>query len=218
MSRRERDKGRLAPFVPLLITTIDSRAWCAMSRDVRCLYISLRRRVPNGRNKAYLSYRQAELELRASQRKIAVWFRELVYYGFIVLHTHGSLGVDGKGKSPHWRLTELGQTRAASSSDQPEHPTCDFLKWNGVRFPRTRRITNPDYRRKKQNPASHGGYGVYPTGDAGVLPTRDTSVVAGVAPVVCIESEASVAPVVGITSLPLQGHRRGARKPARSRP
>ena len=175
-------KNRLPPFVPLLISTMDSRAWQALSHGARSLYVSLRRRVPNGKNKAYLSFREAELELRSSQRKIAEWFRELVYYGFIVLHTHGSLGVDGKGKSPHWRLTELGQTRAASSSDQPEHPTSDFLKWNGVRFPRTRRITNPDYQRKKQNPGSHGGYSAYPTGDAGVLPTRDTSVVASVAP------------------------------------
>ena len=27
----KRDKGRLAPFVPLLITTLDSPAWKAMS-------------------------------------------------------------------------------------------------------------------------------------------------------------------------------------------
>ena len=46
-------KNRLPPFVPLLIATIDSRAWQALSHGARSLYVSLRRRVPNGKNKAY---------------------------------------------------------------------------------------------------------------------------------------------------------------------
>ena len=60
----------------------------------KTFYVSLRRRVPNGRNRAYLSYRQARLEIKSSQRKIGEWFRELEHYGFIVLAQHVSLGVD----------------------------------------------------------------------------------------------------------------------------
>lgn len=177
MSRRNKDKGRLAQFTPMLHGTMDSRAWRTLSHGAARLYVSLKRRVPKGRNVAYLSYRQAEIELGASPRKIAEWFRELVYYGFIVLHSHGSLGVDGKGKSPHWRLTELGTTRAASADDSRGDPTLDFLQWNGVPFERTRRVVNPDYR-KKQNPASH---------------------------VVHIEKRRTVTPVVHITSITTTG-------------
>lgn len=88
--------------------------------------------MPNGRNRAYLSHREAEREVGSSRRMIARWFNELEHYGFIVLHRHGSLGVDGKGKSPHWRLTELGVTGNASSGGNLEPPTSDFLRWDGT--------------------------------------------------------------------------------------
>ena len=38
----------------------------------------------------------------------------------------GYLGVDGKGKAPHWRLTEL------SYLGQPA--TRDFERWDGIKF------------------------------------------------------------------------------------
>jgi hypothetical protein len=38
----------------------------------------------------------------------------------------GCLGVEGHGKAPHWRLTEIGYMR--------EPPTRDFLRWNGAPF------------------------------------------------------------------------------------
>jgi hypothetical protein len=72
MSKRSqrKEKNRLPPFVPLLITTIDSAAWKALSHGATRLYVALKRRVPNARNRAYLSYRQAEAEIRSSHRKI----------------------------------------------------------------------------------------------------------------------------------------------------
>ena len=57
---------------------------------------------------------------------IARAFRELEHYGFVVQTKGGCLGVDGKGKAPHWRLTELGL--------MTDLPTRDFLRWNGTRF------------------------------------------------------------------------------------
>jgi hypothetical protein len=84
-------KHRLPPFAPLLIDTLDAPAWRSLSHGARSLYVSLRRRVPKGGNQAYVSYRHAEAELRSSQRKIGEWFRELQYYGFIILVRHGSL-------------------------------------------------------------------------------------------------------------------------------
>ena len=158
---KRRDKGRLPPFVPLLISTIDSPAWRAMSHGAKSLYVALRRRVPNGRNRAYVSYRQAQAELKSSPRKIGEWFEELQHYGFLVLAQHGSLGVDGKGKSPHWRLTELGLTSKASVDSIFEPPTDDFLKWNGTLF-------------KKHKPASYAGSTPLPTWETGALPTWNT--------------------------------------------
>jgi len=118
----------LGQFVPLLISTLDSPAWKALSHGAKALYVALKRRVPRDRNRAFVSYRQAQAEIRSSTRKIGEWFRELEHYGFIVLASHGSLGVDGKGKAPHWRLTELGSISRANADGLPEPPTRDFQK------------------------------------------------------------------------------------------
>jgi hypothetical protein len=46
----------------------------------------------------------------------------------------GCLGAEGKGRAPHWRLTEVAHMRGTSSKGMEDMPTMDFLKWNGVRF------------------------------------------------------------------------------------
>ena len=74
----------------------------------------------------YLSYRMAAKEIGSHPGQIARWYEELQYYGFIVMTTPGSLGVEGKGKAPHWRLTELGYLG--------EFPTRDYEKWDGKSF------------------------------------------------------------------------------------
>jgi hypothetical protein len=126
---KHKHQERLPPFVPLLLDTIDSPAWRALSHGAKSLYISLRRRFNikvhnNGR--IFLPYRKAQEELRSNTVQIARWFRELQHYGFIVLAQPGSLGVGGKGKAPHWRLTELGWNQ--------NPPTRDFLRWDGRKF------------------------------------------------------------------------------------
>ena len=152
----KKDKGRIgSQFVPLLHSTMDSSAWRQMSHTAQMLYVALKRRVPRERNQAYLSFRQAREELRAGPEKISQGFKELQHYGFIVLAQHGCLGVEGKGKSPHWRLTELGTTSKTSSDGLPEAPTRDFLRWDGVVFERRRRKRTPgSYGCKKQNPST----------------------------------------------------------------
>jgi hypothetical protein len=137
MKKRE-DKGRLSPFVPLLIETLDAPAWRAVSHGAARLYIALRRRYsPHRHNNGhiYLSLRVAHKELRSDPKQIARWFRELEHYGFIVMTTQGYLGIDGKGKAPHWRLTELGTPLG--------QPTRDFLSWKGGKF-RASKIQNPE--------------------------------------------------------------------------
>jgi hypothetical protein len=123
------DKGRLPPFVPLLIDTLDQPAWRAMSHGAQVLYIALRRRYsPNSHNngRIFLSQRMAATELRSHHKEIGRWFRELQHYGFIVMSSPGCLGVNGKGRAPSWRLTELGCMK--------ELPTRDYAYWNGTLF------------------------------------------------------------------------------------
>ena len=91
MSRRNQDKGRIeGPFVPMLVDTMASPAWKAMSPYARVVYYTLKSR-----------------------------------YGHKI-RNNGRLGVEGKGKATHWRLTELGYMH--------EPPTRDFLKWDGEMF------------------------------------------------------------------------------------
>ena len=65
----------------------------------------------------------------------------------------GCLGVEGKGKAPRWRLTEL---------PTEDSPTRDFLRWNGVKF----------RDQKKQNPGPEKGTTVVPKRGPLVVPKR----------------------------------------------
>jgi hypothetical protein len=143
MSRR--DKGRLPDFVSVVKSTIDTPAWRALSHGARSLYIALRRRYHTKLQGAvYLSTRAAVKELGSHSHRDNVrrWFRELDYYRFIRMVSPGCLGVEGRGKAPHWRLTE--------SPYLGDKPTRDFDHWDGVPFREQKRAAR--YVAKKQNP------------------------------------------------------------------
>lgn len=201
------DKGRLPPFVPLLISTLDAPAWKATSHGAKALYVALRRRVPRGRNRSYVSYRDAERELKSGRHKIREWFAELEHYGFIKLAAAGCLGVDGKGKAPHWSLTELGTTNKASAGGLFEPPTHDFLRWDGVVFdPKPYRLAHgatawDEDKLKKQNPVAHVSNGVVPTSATPLVPTSATPKSQSGAHGGAIERARSGAHVSTITSL-----------------
>jgi hypothetical protein len=124
------NKGRISgPFVPMIKATMKDPAWIALSHGARSLYVALKSRYNSTLgNAVYVSTRTAAAELGSYSHRDHVrrWFRELQYYGFIVMVSPGHLGVDGRGKAPHWRLTEdwyLG-----------EPPTRDYQKWGGEIF------------------------------------------------------------------------------------
>jgi hypothetical protein len=128
--KNRNNKGRInGPFVALRYEVLDSKAFAAMSHGAQMLYVRLRAKLSNdGRNNGgvYVSQRQAMKKLGSGSNEIARWYRELQHYGFIVMTKGGSLGVDGWGKAPHWRLTE-----AIHGFDVP---TRDFEKWDGLPF------------------------------------------------------------------------------------
>jgi hypothetical protein len=175
MSRK--DKGRIeGHFVPMLVDTMSAAAWRVMSPHARVLYVALKSRYGfkaknNGR--IYLSVRQGAKETGLNKNMIARSFRELNYYGFIVMMNPGCLGVEGRGKAPHWRLTELGY--------MTDPPTRDFLRWDGELFHeqkppkfykrqerRLARFAQP----KKQNPVPTSGT---PCPDVRDIPLSQTS-------------------------------------------
>jgi hypothetical protein len=138
-------------------------AWRAMSPYARVIYIALRSRYGhkirnNGR--IYLSTRDGAEETGFNDKTVARCLRELQHYGFIVMTEPGCLGVNGKGKAPHWRLTELGYLL--------DPPTRDFLKWDGEIFheqkspaycKRQERCLDKLRDGQKQNPAPINGAG-----------------------------------------------------------
>jgi hypothetical protein len=162
MSRRYKDKGRIeGQFVPLLVSTLKCPAWRALSHGARSLYVALKSRYGfdfKNNGKIFLSTRDAAEELGSNREAVQRWFRELEFYGFIVKTAGGCLGVDGNGKAPRWRLTELGY--------MADPPTKDFLRWNGTKFADQFRSY------KKQNPGREGGSSV----DAKVGPPSDAKV------------------------------------------
>ena len=128
MSRNNHHRGEKSPaFVMVFKSTLDTAAWRAMSHGAQALYIALKRQF-NGHNNGhvYLSQRDASKVLESNRDQIVRWFREQQHYGFIVKTSGGSLGTNGKGYSPHWRLTEL--------PCNGEQATRDYLRWNGDRF------------------------------------------------------------------------------------
>jgi hypothetical protein len=126
----KRDKGRLSPFVPLDKATIKTPAWKAMSHGARSLYASLKARYNTRlQNAVYISTRLASEELGSHSHRdnVLSWFRELDHYGFIRMVSPAHHGVNGHGKAPHWRLTEVGYAGRS--------PTRDYLNWDGTVFP-----------------------------------------------------------------------------------
>jgi hypothetical protein len=113
----------------VLKETLDAPAWKALSHGARSLYVAVKRRYnSNNHNngRVWLSQRDAAQEIGSHHNEIARWYRELQFYGFIRMMTPGGLGVHGKGKAPHWRLTEIGYMK--------DPPTREFLRWQGEKF------------------------------------------------------------------------------------
>ena len=134
---------------------MSSPAWRATSFGARWLYVHLKRRRSfkqrnNGR--LFLSQRDAQAEIGGNRDSISRWFRELQHYGFIVMTSAGGLSLDGKGKAPHWRLTEL-EAFGGHNGNTWMLPTKDFLKWDGTKFQDDR----GDVRRAREKTESRPG-------------------------------------------------------------
>jgi hypothetical protein len=145
-------KTTLPKFVALFDETMDAPAWRALTPSARALYVALKRKLnyeKNNNGKIYLAHRTAARELGSDKGHIARWYRELQFYGFIVMTEHAGLGVNGKGRAAKWRLTEW------ECDNKPA--TRDFLKWDEKKFNDGRR----QYRQLRQkSPSAKCGHPV----------------------------------------------------------
>ena len=191
-------KQKSPPFVMITKEVLDAPAWKAMSHGARSLYVALKRRYSqNFKNNGHihLSQRKAIKEIGAGFSEIGRWFRELQYYGFIVMVTPGHLGVEGRGRAPRWRLTE--------SPYLGERPTRDFDRWDGTPFQQKRSAKH--YITRRQNPGPHVRSTVdHPSGPAVDHPSGPHSSPSG-PPVQTIEPRRPGPPVRAITSLTTPG-------------
>ncbi|MEH2508562.1 hypothetical protein V1290_007373 [Bradyrhizobium sp. AZCC 1578] len=160
MSRKDILRDKLPPFVPLFRETLATPAYRQLSFGARALFTALRTHCVKNNGHVYLSLRDAGEELgHKSRNDIANWYRELAHYGFIVQTEAASLGVDGKGKATHWRITDLPTRKG---NNELESPTKEFLRWDGVVFephvaPSRRWNARKQAAFKKQNPGLHVG-------------------------------------------------------------
>src|ERR1700691_6120136 len=80
MSRK--NKGRMAPFVPLYRLTMKHPAWRALSHGARSTYMLLMSNYnTNMENYVYLSVRKGAKELGSNMKSVARWLHELEFYG-----------------------------------------------------------------------------------------------------------------------------------------
>jgi hypothetical protein len=160
MSRKDRSPDRLPPFVPLFRETLVSPAYRQLSFGARALFTALRGKCVKNNGHVYLSQREVGRELGHKNRgDIANWYRELQHFGFIVQTAAAALGLDGKGKAPHWRITDMPTRKG---NNELAMPTKDFLYWDGVLFePHVSPSRRWDQRKRrvleKQNPGLHAG-------------------------------------------------------------
>jgi len=155
--KHDKIQGR---FFPMFHETLESPAYKQLSFGARALLTALRKHCVKNNGHVYLSQRDASKALGHKRRNdIANWYRELQHYGFIVQTEAASLGVDGKGKATHWRITDM-PTR--NGRGELELATKDFLRWDGVLFephvaPSRRWNARKQAALKKQNPGLHVG-------------------------------------------------------------
>jgi hypothetical protein len=158
MSRKERSRDKLPPFVPLFRETLATPAYRQLSFGARALFTALRTHCVKNNGHVYLSLRDAGEELGHKDRNdISNWYRELVHYGFIMQTEAASLGIDGRGKATHWRITDMPTRKG---NNELESPTKDFLRWDGVVFephvrPSRRWGARKQAALRKQNPGRH---------------------------------------------------------------
>jgi hypothetical protein len=144
MGRNSKAAGKLAPFTAVFRHTTKTAAWKALSVGAKATFVALQsHHNDKAQNAVWISARDGVkvFGLGPNKNAIGTWLKELEHYGFVVMVQGAHLGLSGKGKSAHYRLTDRYH------AGKP--PTYDFQMWDGVLFEPKKRKT------KKQKPVQH---------------------------------------------------------------
>jgi hypothetical protein len=126
MSNR-RKTGKLAPWIAMDRHQHKSAAFAALSAVAQALLVHLTYNYHTKMmNSVYLSARLGAKKLNVSKSAAAYALHELEHYGFIVKVKGAHLGVNGMGKSAHYRLTAQRYGNIGA--------THDYDKWDGEIF------------------------------------------------------------------------------------
>jgi hypothetical protein len=148
MSNR-RKTGKLAPWIAMDRHQHKSAAFASLSAVAQALLVHLTYNYHTKMmNSVWMSARLGAKKLNTSKDTAARALLELEHYGFIVKVQGAHLGVNGMGKSAHYRLTAQRYGNLGA--------THDYDKWNGEIFSI-----------KKQNPVSPQGQCISPQGHKG---------------------------------------------------
>jgi DNA-binding transcriptional MocR family regulator len=100
-----------AKFAILLLMTLDTPAWRALSTAAQALYpwlvMEFKGKKYNNNGKIRLSVRQAALKMGTSKDTVARAFGDLQAKGFIKVTKGGSLGISGMGKCPEYEIAAI---------------------------------------------------------------------------------------------------------------
>jgi hypothetical protein len=157
MSNR-RKTGKLAPWIPMDRHQYKSAAFAVLSAVAQAMLVHLTYNYNTKMmNSVWMSARIGAKKLNMGKTCAAKALLELEHYGFIVKVQGAHLGVNGMGKSAHYRLTAQRYGNLGA--------THDYDKWDGEIFePLKHAMTQADKERlserKKQNPVRAEGHPV----------------------------------------------------------
>lgn len=111
MGRDRKNEQQPEHWTQMIRNTMEMPAWRALSTTAQALYPWLKLEWKgtrfNNNGKISLPVREAGERLGCNMKTAARAFHDLQAKGFIVLTSHGRMGVEGKGAPPTYEITEL---------------------------------------------------------------------------------------------------------------
>ncbi|MGA0617398.1 hypothetical protein [Paracoccus sp. KR1-242] len=163
MGRDRKNEAATEHWTKMLRSTMETPAWRALTATGQALYpwIKMEWKGPQANNngKISLAVRTAAERVGCGRDTAARAFHDLQAKGFLLLTSHGRMGVEGKGAPPTYEITELAIPGSDSNSGKKL-----YLHWRpGHDFPVSGHApVNPTGRNGRENktPSSKSGRNV----------------------------------------------------------
>lgn len=135
MGRDRKNEQQTEHWTKMIRSTMETPAWRALTTTAQALYpwLKMEWKGPQANNngKISLPVRTAAERLGCNMKTAARAFHDLQAKGFLLLTSHGRMGVEGKGAPPTYEITELATPGCDSHSGKKL-----YLHWQeGHDFP-----------------------------------------------------------------------------------